>query len=102
MNHSQPSEPEQVDQEPRGADPRHKLRAFDHVRLGESLDRLQHDGEAQRREEDGVDQSPHHLRPDPPKRVFVGGVGFLGEAHGHESHDQRDDVRQHMKRVRQH
>uniref|UniRef100_A0A8C7ZC98 Uncharacterized protein n=1 Tax=Oryzias sinensis TaxID=183150 RepID=A0A8C7ZC98_9TELE len=70
--------------------------------LGETLHRLQHDGEAQRREEDGVDQSPHHLRPDPAEGVLVGGLSLLGEAHGHQSHDQRDHVGQHVKGVGQH
>uniref|UniRef100_A0A3Q1BWC3 Uncharacterized protein n=1 Tax=Amphiprion ocellaris TaxID=80972 RepID=A0A3Q1BWC3_AMPOC len=93
---------EQVDQEPRGADPGDHLRAVDLVGLGEALDRLQDYGEAQRREEDGVDQSPHHLRPDPAEGVLVGRLGFLGESHRDQSDHQRDDVRQHMKGVGQH
>uniref|UniRef100_A0A665WF60 Uncharacterized protein n=1 Tax=Echeneis naucrates TaxID=173247 RepID=A0A665WF60_ECHNA len=94
--------PEQVDQEPRGTDPGHHHGALDLMGLGEALDRLQDDGEAQRGEEDGVDQSPHHFRPDPAEGVLLGCVGFLGEAHGDQSHDQRDDVRQHVKGVGQH
>uniref|UniRef100_A0A3B3BFD7 Uncharacterized protein n=1 Tax=Oryzias melastigma TaxID=30732 RepID=A0A3B3BFD7_ORYME len=96
------AEPQQVDQEPRRADPGDHLGTVDLVGLGETLDRLQHDGEAQRREEDGVDQSPHHLRPDPAERVLVGGLGLLGKPHGHQSHDQRDHIGQHVKGVRQH
>uniref|UniRef100_A0A8C4EWL9 Uncharacterized protein n=1 Tax=Dicentrarchus labrax TaxID=13489 RepID=A0A8C4EWL9_DICLA len=93
---------EQVDQEPRGTDPGHHLRALDLMGLGEALDSLQHDGEAQRREEDGVHQSPHHLRPDPAEGVLVGRMGLLGEPHRDQSHDQRDHIRQHVKGVRQH
>uniref|UniRef100_A0A8C5HMZ9 Uncharacterized protein n=1 Tax=Gouania willdenowi TaxID=441366 RepID=A0A8C5HMZ9_GOUWI len=96
------TEPEQVDEQPRGSDPRHHLRALDHLRLREALHRLQDDGEAQRREEDGVHQRPHHLRPDPAEGVFVGGVGFLGEADSHQRYDQRDDVRQHVEGVGEH
>lgn len=93
---------DQVDEEPRSADPGDHLRAFDLIGLGEALDSLQDDGETQRREEDGVDERPHHLRPDPPEGVFVGRMGFLGESHRHQSHHQRNYVRQHMKGVRQH
>ncbi|KAJ0026522.1 hypothetical protein NQD34_017522, partial [Periophthalmus magnuspinnatus] len=67
-----------------------------------ALDRLQDDGEAQRGQEHGVDQGAHHLRPDPAERVLVGGLSLLREPDRHESHDQRDDVRQHVERVRQH
>uniref|UniRef100_A0A667XE98 Uncharacterized protein n=1 Tax=Myripristis murdjan TaxID=586833 RepID=A0A667XE98_9TELE len=84
-----------VDQEPRGADPDHDLRALDHMRRGETLDSLQDDGEAQSREKHGVDQRSHHLRPDPAEGIFVCRLGFLGEAHGDQSHQQ---VRQHRKR----
>lgn len=96
------AEPEQINQEPRGTDPSDHPRALDLMRLSEALDRLQDDGEAQRREKDSVDQSPHHLRPDPAEGVFVGRLGFLGEPHRDQSHHQRNDVRQHMKGVRQH
>uniref|UniRef100_A0A8C6P094 Uncharacterized protein n=1 Tax=Nothobranchius furzeri TaxID=105023 RepID=A0A8C6P094_NOTFU len=78
---------------PRGSDPGDHHRPLDLMRLGETLDHLQDNGEAQRREEDGVDQSPHHLRPDPAEGVLIGRVGFLGEPHGDQSHDQGDDVR---------
>uniref|UniRef100_A0A8C6TZC7 Uncharacterized protein n=1 Tax=Neogobius melanostomus TaxID=47308 RepID=A0A8C6TZC7_9GOBI len=79
---------QQVDQEPGGPHP--------------ALDRLQDDGEAERREEHGVDQSPHHLGADPAERVLVGGLGLLGEAHRHQSHHQRDHIGQHVEGVRQH
>uniref|UniRef100_A0A673BFK7 Uncharacterized protein n=1 Tax=Sphaeramia orbicularis TaxID=375764 RepID=A0A673BFK7_9TELE len=83
---------EQVDEEPRSSDPGHHGGALDLMRLGEALDSLEDDGEAQSREEDGVDQSPHHLRPDPPEGVFVCRMGFFRESYG----DQR--VRQHRQR----
>uniref|UniRef100_A0A3Q1ITC7 Uncharacterized protein n=1 Tax=Anabas testudineus TaxID=64144 RepID=A0A3Q1ITC7_ANATE len=91
-----------VDQEPRGTDPSDHPGALDLMGLGEALDRLQDDGEAQRREEHSVDESPHHLRPNPAEGVFVGRLSFLGEPHRDQSHHQRDDVRQHMKGIRQH
>uniref|UniRef100_A0A3Q0RRZ7 Uncharacterized protein n=1 Tax=Amphilophus citrinellus TaxID=61819 RepID=A0A3Q0RRZ7_AMPCI len=100
VGHSE--EAQQVNQKPRGTDPGHHHGSLDLVGLGETLDRLQDDGEAQRREEDGVDQSPHHLRPDPSESVLVGRLGFLGEPDRHKSHNERNDVRQHMKGVRQH
>uniref|UniRef100_A0A8C2ZU60 Uncharacterized protein n=1 Tax=Cyclopterus lumpus TaxID=8103 RepID=A0A8C2ZU60_CYCLU len=93
---------EQVDQEPRGTNSGDHQRAIDLLGLGEPLDSLQDDGKAQRREEDRVDERPHHLRPDPPEGVFVSRVGFLGKSHRDQSHDQRNNVRQHMKGVRQH
>uniref|UniRef100_A0A3B5KCX0 Uncharacterized protein n=1 Tax=Takifugu rubripes TaxID=31033 RepID=A0A3B5KCX0_TAKRU len=86
---------EQVDQQPRGSDPGHHFRAFDLVGLGEAFDGFQEDGEAQRRQKHGVDQSPHHLCPDPSEGVLFGRMGFLGEPHGHQSHDQ---FRQHRQR----
>uniref|UniRef100_A0A3Q2R160 Uncharacterized protein n=1 Tax=Fundulus heteroclitus TaxID=8078 RepID=A0A3Q2R160_FUNHE len=96
------AEPQQVDEEPRGAHPGHHHRMVDLVGLAEALHGLQDDGEAQRREEDGVDQSPHHLRPDPAEGVLLGRLGFLGEPKRDQSHDQRDDVRQHVEGVREH
>uniref|UniRef100_A0AAY4ET68 Uncharacterized protein n=1 Tax=Denticeps clupeoides TaxID=299321 RepID=A0AAY4ET68_9TELE len=80
----------------------HDVRTLDHVRLGEAFDGLQDDGEAERGEENGVNQGAHHLGADPAERVLVGGLGLLREAHGHQGHDQRDHVRQHVERVRQH
>lgn len=96
------AESQQVDQQPGRADPGDHLRALDLMGFGETLDSLQNDSEAQRRKEDGVDQSPHHLRPDPTEGVFVGGMGFLSKSYRDESHHQRNDIRQHMKGVRQH
>uniref|UniRef100_A0A3B5AIS7 Uncharacterized protein n=1 Tax=Stegastes partitus TaxID=144197 RepID=A0A3B5AIS7_9TELE len=87
---------EQVDQEPHGTDPGDHLRGLDLVGFGEPLDSLQDDGEAQRREEDGVDQSPHHLRPDPAEGVFVGRVGLLGESHRDQSDHQRHPTDHHF------
>uniref|UniRef100_A0A671QFW1 Uncharacterized protein n=1 Tax=Sinocyclocheilus anshuiensis TaxID=1608454 RepID=A0A671QFW1_9TELE len=89
-----------VDQQPRSPHPNHHLGLLDLMGLREALDGLQDDGEAERGEEHGVDQRAHHLGPDPAERVFVGGLGLLRETHRHQSHDQRDHVRQHMKGVR--
>uniref|UniRef100_A0A8C9REA4 Uncharacterized protein n=1 Tax=Scleropages formosus TaxID=113540 RepID=A0A8C9REA4_SCLFO len=94
--------PQQVDEEPRGPDPDDHPRALDFLRLSEALDGLEHDGEAERREEDGVHEGAHHLRPDPAERVLVGRLRLLGEAHRHQRHDQGDHVRQHVEGVRQH
>uniref|UniRef100_A0A3B1IPP0 Uncharacterized protein n=1 Tax=Astyanax mexicanus TaxID=7994 RepID=A0A3B1IPP0_ASTMX len=80
----------------------HHLGGLDLVRLGEALHGLQHHGEAERGEEHGVHQRAHHLRADPAERVLVGGGGPLGEPRGHERHDQRDHVRQHVEGVGQH
>ena len=96
------AQPQQVDQEPRSTDPDHDVGAVDLVGLGEPLDRLQDDGEAQRREEHRVHQRPHHLRPDPPEGVLVGRLRLLSEPHGDQSHQQRDNIRQHVERIRQH
>uniref|UniRef100_A0A3Q3GA82 Uncharacterized protein n=1 Tax=Labrus bergylta TaxID=56723 RepID=A0A3Q3GA82_9LABR len=93
---------QQVDQQPRGTDPGDHQRALDLVGLGEALHSLQHDGEAQRREEHRVHQRAHHLRPDPAEGVLVGRLGLLGEPHRDQRHHQSDDVRQHVKGVRQH
>uniref|UniRef100_A0A671QKJ4 Uncharacterized protein n=1 Tax=Sinocyclocheilus anshuiensis TaxID=1608454 RepID=A0A671QKJ4_9TELE len=83
-----------VDQQPRSPHPNHHLGLLDLMGLREALDGLQDDGEAERGEEHGVDQRAHHLGPDPAERVFVGGLGLLRETHRHQSHDQRDHVRQ--------
>uniref|UniRef100_A0A3Q2DPS7 Uncharacterized protein n=1 Tax=Cyprinodon variegatus TaxID=28743 RepID=A0A3Q2DPS7_CYPVA len=96
------AEAQQVDKKPRGAHPGHHHRGLDLVGVGEALDGLQDDGEAQRREKNGVDQSPHHLRPDPSEGVLFGRLGFLGEPHRDQSHDQRDNIREHVERVREH
>uniref|UniRef100_A0A672MHU0 Uncharacterized protein n=1 Tax=Sinocyclocheilus grahami TaxID=75366 RepID=A0A672MHU0_SINGR len=96
------TEPEQVDQQPHGPHHDHHHGLLDLMGLREALDGLQDDGEAERGEEHGVDQRAHHLGPDPAERVFVGGLGLLRETHRHQSHDQRDHVRQHMKGVRKH
>lgn len=96
------TEPEQVYQQPRGTHRDHHHGLFYLMWLGKALDGLQDDGETERGEEHGVHQRAHHLGPDPPERVLVGGLGLFGEAHRHQRHDQRDNVRQHMKRVRQH
>lgn len=77
------TEPQQVNQKPCGTDPGHYHWRLDLVGLGETLDRLQDDGEAQRREKDGVDKSPHHLRSDPAEGVLVGRLGFFGEPDRH-------------------
>uniref|UniRef100_A0A3Q2VV20 Uncharacterized protein n=2 Tax=Haplochromini TaxID=319058 RepID=A0A3Q2VV20_HAPBU len=78
--------PQQVNQKPRGTDPGHHHWRLDLVGLGETLDRLQDDGEAQRREKDGIDQSPHHLRSDPAE-----GVLSHDECHptDHHFHDEK-------------
>uniref|UniRef100_A0A8C5MPP0 Uncharacterized protein n=1 Tax=Leptobrachium leishanense TaxID=445787 RepID=A0A8C5MPP0_9ANUR len=93
---------DEVDEQPPGAHPYHHQRLLDGLRLGEALDGLQHDGEAEGGEEDGVNQGPHHPGPDPAERVLVGGVGLLGEAHGDQAHQQRDDVGQHVEGVGEH
>uniref|UniRef100_A0A3B4C5H5 Uncharacterized protein n=1 Tax=Pygocentrus nattereri TaxID=42514 RepID=A0A3B4C5H5_PYGNA len=83
-------------------DHHHHAGELDLVRLGEALDGLEHHGEAERGEEDGVDERAHHLRADPAERVLVGGGGARGEAHGHERHHQRDHVGEHVEGVREH
>uniref|UniRef100_A0A3P8R093 Uncharacterized protein n=1 Tax=Astatotilapia calliptera TaxID=8154 RepID=A0A3P8R093_ASTCA len=81
--------PQQVNQKPRGTDPGHHHWRLDLVGLGETLDRLQDDGEAQRREKDGIDQSPHHLRSDPAEGVLVGRLGFFRHPTDHHFHDEK-------------
>uniref|UniRef100_A0A670I4A5 Uncharacterized protein n=1 Tax=Podarcis muralis TaxID=64176 RepID=A0A670I4A5_PODMU len=96
------TEPQDVDQEPRGADADDHPGLLDLVGLGEALDGLEQDGEAEGRQEDGVDQRAHHLGAHPAEGVLLGGAGALGEAHGHQRHHQRHHVRQHVEGVRQH
>uniref|UniRef100_A0A8C2Y8K4 Uncharacterized protein n=1 Tax=Coturnix japonica TaxID=93934 RepID=A0A8C2Y8K4_COTJA len=96
------AEPQQVDDEPRHPHGDDHQRLLDLVGLGEALDGLQQDGEAERGEEHGVDQGAHHLGPHPAERVLLGGAGALCEAHGHQRHDQGHDVGEHVERVGQH
>uniref|UniRef100_A0A6I8PNN2 Uncharacterized protein n=1 Tax=Ornithorhynchus anatinus TaxID=9258 RepID=A0A6I8PNN2_ORNAN len=96
------AEPQQVDDEPGQADAQHHQRLLHLVGLDEALDGLQQDGEAQAGQEDGVDQGPHHLGPDPAEGVLLGGLGPPGEALGHQGHHQGQHVRQHVEGVRQH
>uniref|UniRef100_A0A3B3QDG7 Uncharacterized protein n=1 Tax=Paramormyrops kingsleyae TaxID=1676925 RepID=A0A3B3QDG7_9TELE len=96
------TEPEQVNQEAGGAHTDDDLRGLDLMRLSKALHGLQDDGEAERREEDGVDQRAHHLGADPAERVLAGGLRPAGEAHGHQRHQQRDHVRQHVEGVGKH
>uniref|UniRef100_A0A8C3HQ87 Uncharacterized protein n=1 Tax=Chrysemys picta bellii TaxID=8478 RepID=A0A8C3HQ87_CHRPI len=96
------AEPQQVDEEPRSSHANHHDRLLDLVGLGEALDGLQQDGEAEGGEEDRVDQGAHHLGPHPAEGVLVGGAGALGEAHGHQGHHQGHDVGQHVEGVREH
>uniref|UniRef100_A0A8B9TVI8 Uncharacterized protein n=1 Tax=Anas platyrhynchos TaxID=8839 RepID=A0A8B9TVI8_ANAPL len=96
------AEPQQVDHQPRHPHGDDHQRLLDLVGLGEALDGLQQDGEAEGGEEDGVDQGAHHLGAHPAEGVLLGGAGALGEAHGHQRHHQRHDVGQHVERVGQH
>uniref|UniRef100_A0A8C3PUL5 Uncharacterized protein n=1 Tax=Chrysolophus pictus TaxID=9089 RepID=A0A8C3PUL5_CHRPC len=96
------AEPQQVDDEPRHPDGDDHQRLLDLVRLGEALDGLQQDGEAKGGEEDGVDQGAHHLGAHPAEGVLLGGAGALGEAHGHQRHDQGHDIGEHVEGVGQH
>lgn len=96
------TQPQQVHHEPRGPDGDHNERLLDRMRLGEALDGLEQNGEAEGGEEDGVDEGAHHLGADPAERVLVGGLGALGEPHRHQRHDQRHHVRQHVEGVREH
>uniref|UniRef100_A0A3P8X100 Uncharacterized protein n=1 Tax=Cynoglossus semilaevis TaxID=244447 RepID=A0A3P8X100_CYNSE len=90
------AEAEQVHQKPHGSDRGHQHWRIDLPGFGEALDRLQNDGEAERGEEDSVHQSPHHFRPYPAECIFVGRPGFLGETNRDQSHDQGNNIRQHM------
>uniref|UniRef100_A0A8D0DZ26 Uncharacterized protein n=1 Tax=Salvator merianae TaxID=96440 RepID=A0A8D0DZ26_SALMN len=96
------AEPQDIDEKPGGADADDHPGLLDLVRLGKALDGLQQDGEAERGEEDGVDQRAHHLGPHPAEGVLFGGASALGEAHGHQRHHQRHHVRQHVEGVREH
>uniref|UniRef100_A0A8C3BVY3 Uncharacterized protein n=1 Tax=Cairina moschata TaxID=8855 RepID=A0A8C3BVY3_CAIMO len=96
------AEPQQVDHQPRHPHGDDHQRLLDLVGLGEALDGLQQDGEAEGGEEDGVDQGAHHLGAHPAEGVLLGGAGALGEAHGHQRHHQRHDVGQHVEGVGQH
>uniref|UniRef100_A0A3B4E273 Uncharacterized protein n=1 Tax=Pygocentrus nattereri TaxID=42514 RepID=A0A3B4E273_PYGNA len=81
--------PQEVYEQSGHTDPHHDLWVFDLVGV-------------QRGEEHGVDQSAHDLGSDPAERVFAGGLGLLGEAHGHQRHEQGDHIGQHVKGVGQH
>uniref|UniRef100_A0A674E5S4 Uncharacterized protein n=1 Tax=Salmo trutta TaxID=8032 RepID=A0A674E5S4_SALTR len=80
--------PEKVDQEPRGPHTDNYMGFLDFMWVGESLDGLQYYGETESCEEHSVDQSPHHLSPDPSEGVFICRLCFLSKAHGHQSHKQ--------------
>lgn len=96
------AEPQQVDEEPRHPHSDDHQRLLDLVGLREALDGLQQDGEAEGGEEHGVDEGAHHLGPHPPERVLLGGAGALGEAHGHQRHDQGHHVGEHVEGVGEH
>uniref|UniRef100_A0A8D2LWW4 Uncharacterized protein n=1 Tax=Varanus komodoensis TaxID=61221 RepID=A0A8D2LWW4_VARKO len=96
------AEPQDVDEQPPDTDPDDYPGLLDLVGLGEALDGLQQDGEAERRQEDGVDQGAHHLGPHPAEGVLLGGAGALGETDGHQGHHQGHHVREHVEGVRQH
>uniref|UniRef100_A0A8C8GJZ5 Uncharacterized protein n=1 Tax=Oncorhynchus tshawytscha TaxID=74940 RepID=A0A8C8GJZ5_ONCTS len=85
--------PEEVDQEPCGPHTDNYMGFLDFMWVGESLDGLQYYGKTESCEEHCVDQSPHHLSPDPSECVFICRLCFLSEAHGHQSHKQRYDIR---------
>ena len=66
-------EAEDVDEETNGADDEQQVRIVDLFRLRDALESLDEDGEAERYEEDRVDERPHHLGSRPTVRV-LGGV----------------------------
>uniref|UniRef100_A0A8B9S480 Uncharacterized protein n=1 Tax=Apteryx owenii TaxID=8824 RepID=A0A8B9S480_APTOW len=96
------AEPQQVDDESCHPHTDDHQRLLDLVGLREALDGLQQDGEAEGSEEDGVDKGAHHLGPHPAKGVLLGGAGALGEAHGHQRHDQGHDIGEHVEGVGEH
>ena len=59
-----------VDNEPGNTDEYHTVHFFDLVRVRQSLDRLDEDGEAESDEEDGVDQSTQYFSTCPAVRVL--------------------------------
>ena len=60
-----------VDDEAGDADVDQRVDVLDLVRVRQSLDRLDEDGEAERDQEDGVDESPEHLGASPAERVLT-------------------------------
>uniref|UniRef100_A0A8B9LA37 Uncharacterized protein n=1 Tax=Astyanax mexicanus TaxID=7994 RepID=A0A8B9LA37_ASTMX len=94
--------PQQVYDKSGHADPHHHPRVLDLVGVRVALHGLQQDGEAERRQEHGVDQRAHDLGSDPAERVLAGGLGLLGEAHGHQGHGERDNIAQHVEGVGEH
>uniref|UniRef100_A0A8C0EA03 Uncharacterized protein n=1 Tax=Bubo bubo TaxID=30461 RepID=A0A8C0EA03_BUBBB len=96
------AEPQKVDDESRHPHADDHQRLLDLVGLREALDGLQQDGEAEGGEEDGIDEGAHHLGPHPPEGVLLGGAGALGEAHGHQRHDQGHDIGEHVEGVGEH
>ncbi|XP_073194965.1 uncharacterized protein [Lepidochelys kempii] len=93
-------QPHQVDGQAQRPHDEHQRGAVDGLGPGQAQHRLHQDGEAEGGEEDGVAQRPHRLGA----AVAVGGggapAGAAGDAAGGDAHAQRDEVREHVERVR--
>lgn len=94
-------QPHHVDCQPQGAHDEYQLRVVDALGPREPQHGLHEDGKAERGEEDCVAERAHHLRP----HIAVGGAGAAGTASrdvaGAQAHAQRDQIRQHVERVRE-
>uniref|UniRef100_A0A8C2F654 Uncharacterized protein n=1 Tax=Cyprinus carpio TaxID=7962 RepID=A0A8C2F654_CYPCA len=92
-------QPDHVHREPQRAHDQHQRRVIDGLRHGEPLQRLHGHGEAERGEEHGVGQRAHHLRAAHSVREAP-----RARAPRHprrrQPDAQRQDVRQHVERVR--
>lgn len=94
-------QPQHVDGQPQRADDEHQLGVVDALGPRQAQHGLHGDGEAERREEDGVAQRAQHLGA----RVAVGGpqapAGSPRHVAGAQPHAQRDQVGQHVEGVGQ-
>ena len=63
-------EADNVDNQPDDSNPKDENRIVQFLRVGEPLERLDENGEAEGHEKDGVDQGTQHLSSSPAKGVF--------------------------------
>lgn len=66
------NEAENVDNESGDADVEHPVGVLDDVSVGQSLDRLDKNGETESNKKHRVDERTEHLRSSPAVRVLVG------------------------------
>lgn len=77
------AKPKQVDQKTRSSNTNDNFRALYFMWFSKSLDCLQDDSKAESCKKYSVNQSPHHLRTDPSKGIFICCLSFFSKTHCH-------------------